>query len=902
MAIKTSDLQSSLWAACDALRGGMSPEQYRDYILPLLFLKYATDKHLNDEFADIIVYDKANDPDPDSEKRTGCSFNDLVALKRQSGIGEGMDKVFAKFAEENPESGLDGIARFNDEAKMGSGKEQIDRLTALIEIFQSPDLDFSKNTAEADDLIGDAFEYLLSLFAMEAGRSKGQFYTPDGAARVLAHCSGITTCQSRQATIYDPACGSSSLLMKTIEAAPKKIGGYDYNPVAFGQEKDISTASLSKMNALIHGHEIKVATGNTMTVPYPLNEAGTGVMQYDYVVCNPPYSMAAWATGVDDSNAYGRFSGYGALPPDGNGDYAWLMHIIASMKTDGHASVVLPLGVLFRGKAEQTIRKEIVRRGYITSIIAMPPNLFFGTGIPVCIISLAKSNDADGILFIDASTMFVKDKDKNRLREQDIKKICDLWDSNGESDPRYARYVKYTEIEKNDYNLNVSLYVEPVEKPIVEDIEGHLHGGIPEADLDRLNDYFEAFDGIREDLFDELRPGYFIVKPDIASIREAVENDPRVKTHGERFAAAVAKWKADVKPILENLPTRGATSRETRAELADITMADFQGIPVIDAYDAYEVFMRYWQETLKDDVFPIIGHFDEEGDVVGENGFRLVGGKNGLTLSFNAKGKENGWDGTFLPKDIIKREQCPVDVQELENIDARLAAIASEIEELAAEARDGSMLAELLGADGKVPNKKAVDDFIAEKRGVLTSPEIEALEEFHQQLADKILTTAKEKKDWLAANLQVAGALGNVKFNKNDVAKHIRALRAEMSFSTDEDNADIADLEQLSELLDKQKTANDERKIVAKRADDKARTFIENATEEELRDLMVNGKWLADLEAGLMEVEKIVIQEFTTQLDDLATRYASSLVQLEQDVKDASEKVKEDLRKLGIEW
>ena len=902
MAIKTSDLQSSLWAACDALRGGMSPEQYRDYILPLLFLKYATDKHLNDDYAEIVVYDKEHDPEPDPEKKTGCSFNDLVALKRKSGIGEGMDKVFAKFAEENDNSGLDNIPKFNDESKMGSGKEQVDRLTSLIEIFQDPDLDFSKNTAEADDLIGDAFEYLLSLFAMESGRSKGQFYTPDGAARVLAHCSGITTCTSRQATIYDPACGSSSLLMKTIDAAPKKIDGYDYNPVAFGQEKDISTASLSKMNALIHGHDIRVETGNTMADPKWLNEASTGVMQFDYIVCNPPYSMAAWKTGVDDTNAFGRFSGYGAEPPEGNGDYAWLMHIVASMKTDGHASVVLPLGVLFRGKAEQTIRKEIIRRGYITSIIAMPSNLFFGTGIPVCIISLAKSNDQDGILFIDASSMFVKDKDKNRLREQDIKKICDLWDSNGQSDPRYARYVKYTEIEKNDYNLNVSLYVEPVEKPVVEDIEGHLHGGIPEADLDRLNDYFEAFNGIREDLFDELRSGYSIVKPDITSIREAVENDPRVKAHSNVFAKAVAAWKTDVKPILENLPTRGTTSRETRAELAGITMKDFEGIPVIDAYDVYEVFMRYWQETMKDDVFPIIGHFDDNGDVIGENGFALVGGKNGLTLSFNAKGKESGWDGTFLPKDIIKRVKFPVDVQELENIDNELSLIASQIEELAAETREGSMLSELLGDDGKVPNKKIVDDFIAEKRGVLTSPEIEALEEFHQQLSDKILTTAKEKKDWLAANLQVAGALGDVKPNRNDVAKYIRTLRSEMSFSTDEENADIAELEQLSDLLGKQKIIADESKQVTARLDLEARKFIEDATEKELRDLMVSGKWLADMEAGLMEVEKITIQTFTTRLDDLATRYASSLVQMEEDVKAASDKVKEDLRKLGIEW
>ena len=901
MAVKTSDLYSSLWAACNELRGGLDASQYKDYILPLLFLKYATDKYLNDTYSRIKVFDKEHDEATDPDRRTGCSFTDLIALKRQNGIGEGIDKVFARFAEVNPNSGLDGIARFNDEAKMGSGKEQIDRLTRLIEIFQSDDFDFSKNTAEADDVLGDAFETLLQLFAAEAGKSKGQFYTPDGAARVLAHASGITKCDNRRATIYDPACGSSSLIMKTIDAAPKTINGAKYNPKAYGQEKDISTASLSKMNALIHGHNVEVRTGNTMTKPL-LTDGGT-LRQYDYIVCNPPYSMSAWATGIEwGTNDYGRFSQsfYGALPPDGNGDYAWLMHIIASMTPNGHAAVVLPLGVLFRGKAEATIRKAIVKKGYITSITALSPNLFYGTGIPVVILGLSKANTADGILFIDASTMFVKDKDKNRLRERDIKKICDLLDSNGQSDPRYARFVKYGEIEKNDYNLNVSLYIEPLEKPVVEDIEGHLHGGIPDSDLDRLDDYFKAFEGIRDDLFEELRPGYSAVKTDIASIREAVEEDPRVKAHGERFAAAVAKWKSDVAPILETLPERGVSARETRTELASITMEDFEGIPVIDAYDAYEVFMRYWQETMKDDVGPVIGYYDEiTGELIGENGFDVV---RDIKVITNTKGKETGWEGTFLPKDIVKREKIPMAVEELENIDSQLAFISSEIEELVSETREGSMLAELLGEDGKVPNKKTVDDFIAEKRGILTTPDIEALEELHRQLAEKLLTSAKEKKDWLASNPQAAKALGDVKPNRNDVAKHIKSLRAAMSFPTDEENADITELERLSALLEHQKAVSDERKQVSARLDLAARDLIETATGEDLRDLMVDGKWLAELEAGLMEVEKIAIQEFTTRLDDLSTRYASSLVQMENDVKEAGDKVKADLARLGIEW
>ena len=410
MAVKTKDLYSSIWDACDALRGGVDISEYKNFILPLVFIKYATDKHLNKPYEKITIYDKAHDPALDPDQRTGCSFNDMIELKNQRGIGEGIDKIFAKLAAENPDCGLDAVPQYNDASKTGVGKEQIDKLTDLIKIFQRPELDFSKNTAEADDILGDVFEYLMSRFAAEAGKSKGQFYTPDGASRVLAHVSGIPKCKNRSATIYDPACGSASLLMRTADAAPDTIDGLPYNPVAYGQEKDGSTSSLAKMNALIHGYEMNIHTGNTLAAPYPLNQDGSGVRQYDYVVCNPPYSLKNWMQGlIPDSPLYNRFRYYGFMPPEGNGDYAWLLHCLASMKEDGHGSMVLPLGILFRGGVEKSLRQKIVENGYITSVIAMPANLFYGTGIPVTISSLSKGEDAQtgGILFIDASTMFV---------------------------------------------------------------------------------------------------------------------------------------------------------------------------------------------------------------------------------------------------------------------------------------------------------------------------------------------------------------------------------------------------------------------------------------------------------------------------------------------------------------
>lgn len=232
MAVKKTELYSSLWASCDALRGGMDASQYKDYILTLLFMKYVTDKYKGQKYGDLTVFDKANDPNPDPEKRTGCSFDDFIALKNKKNIGEGIDKIIARLAEVN--EGLKGvidIAHFNDEAKIGKDKEMVDKLTKLIAIFQSPELDFSKNKAEGDDIIGDAYEYLMRNFASESGKSKGQFYTPAEVSRILAKIIGIDKCTDHDATVCDPACGSGSLLIRALAEAPFEISGY-------GQEKD----------------------------------------------------------------------------------------------------------------------------------------------------------------------------------------------------------------------------------------------------------------------------------------------------------------------------------------------------------------------------------------------------------------------------------------------------------------------------------------------------------------------------------------------------------------------------------------------------------------------------------------------------------------------------------------
>lgn len=371
MAVKKTELYSSLWASCDALRGGMDASQYKDYILTLLFMKYVTDKYKGQKYGDLTVFDKANDPNPDPEKRTGCSFDDFIALKSKKNIGEGIDKIIARLAEVNESlKGVIDIAHFNDEVKIGKDKEMVDKLTKLIAIFQRPELDFSKNKAEGDDIIGDAYEYLMRNFASESGKSKGQFYTPAEVSRILAKIIGIDKCTDHDATVCDPACGSGSLLIRALAEAPFEISGY-------GQEKDGSTAGLAKMNAVLHNKAtIKIMAGNTFSDPqFKKADDASELERFDYIVANPPFSLKNWSDGLKE---FGRFSGYGDRPPEKNGDYAWLMHILKTLKSTGKAAVIFPHGVLSRGNAEATIRQKIVDKGWIKGIISLPPNLFYG--------------------------------------------------------------------------------------------------------------------------------------------------------------------------------------------------------------------------------------------------------------------------------------------------------------------------------------------------------------------------------------------------------------------------------------------------------------------------------------------------------------------------------------------
>lgn len=590
MAVKKSELYSTLWKCCDELRGGMDASQYKDYVLVILFVKYISDKSRSDAAFDIEIPD-------------GCYFEDFVALKGNPNIGEEINKKMQKLAEANQ---LDGVfvADFDDEAKLGKGKDKVETLSKLIAVFQNENLDFSKNRAADDDLIGDAYEYLMKNFATESGKSKGQFYTPAEVSRVMAKVIGLSNAKNgKRTTIYDPTCGSGSLLLRAMCETPE-------GATVYGQEKDNATVGLAKMNMILH-NEIYADIKQGDTINDPQFKDDDQLKTFDYIVANPPFSTKSWLKSAKAEDEYHRW-GEGikiGVPPEKNGDYAFLLHIVRSLKQTGCAACILPHGVLFRGNAEAQIRKYIVaEKRYIKGIIGLPANLFFGTGIPACIIIIEKSEAAGrkGVFMIDAKNGYIKDGAKNRLREQDIRRIVDVWQSQRDV-PHFARFVPMEEIERNDYNLNIPRYVSAPDTEILQDIDSHLYGGLPKHDIDQLATYWDVCPSLRSDLFSEhpTREGYYSLNCEQDAIRDTVSVNANFQKQSEVFKRSFADWCDKHRNELNSL-VQGFAPKTLIEQLGNSLLEIFGADKsLVDAYDVYDCLMNYWGETMQDDCYMI---------------------------------------------------------------------------------------------------------------------------------------------------------------------------------------------------------------------------------------------------------------------------------------------------------
>lgn len=822
MAIKKSELYSSLWASCDELRGSMDASQYKDYVLVMLFMKYVSDKK-----------------DPLVELKPGTTFYDMLQYRGKSDIGDQINKIIGEFAKNNHLSGIITEADFNDDAKLGTGKEKVDRLSNLLNIFNKPELNFSTNRAEGDDLLGDAYEYLMRHFATESGKSKGQFYTPSEVSRIMAQAIGISKSKSQSETIYDPTCGSGALLLKVADVAPHGI-------TIYGQENDNATRALAVMNMWLHNFaDAEIVQGNTMASPLFTDEKTGELKQFDYAVANPPFSYKAWMNGIDPKNdIYKRFDGYDSIPPKKNGDFAFLLHLLKSLKSKGKACIVLPLGVLFRGNAEADIRKQIIKKGYIKAIIGLPPNLFYGTGIAASLIVLDKE-DAEKrthIFMIDASKGFIKDGNKNRLREQDIHKIVDTFNTQNEIDKKYARLVPIKEIadSKNDYNLNIPRYIDSQEPEDIQDIEAHLLGGIPKRDIEALENYWKVYPSLKLELFKAIdkRPDYYELIIASEEIKNTIFNYPEFTVYGKKMEQVFEKWKTET-IIYTKALDKGLRPKHEIHIISENLIKHYDNKELTDKYAMYQHLMDYWspannEEAMQDDFYEIAADGWKAGNEVKRIEKKIKKGDKEIVKQ--VAGIE-GLEGRLIPPKLIIQEYFAKEQKSIDDLEAQVETLNADMEELREEHG---------GEEGLLSN--AIDD-----KG---------------------------------------------KISKANLVKAIRELG-----KRNEENAEEFDMvATYKKLMDEE--ANTQTKIKTAKDELEKNVIAQypKLTVDEIKMVVVEKKWMANMEQRIRTEMDNISHRLTQRIKELADRYEKPMPKLTNDIFFLTNKVESHLKQMNYKW
>jgi type I restriction enzyme M protein len=608
-----------------------------------------------------------------------------------------------------------------------------------------------------------------------------------------------------------------------------------------GQEKDVTTAGLARMNMILHDFPTaNILSGNALAAPK--FKDGEQLRTYDYVVANPPFSDKTWSTGLTPSkDPFQRFA-WGE-PPAKQGDYAYLLHIIRSMKGTGKAACILPHGVLFRANAEAAIRQQLVRSGYLKGIIGLPANLFYGTGIPACIVVLDKENAAGrkGVFMIDASKGFIKDGNKNRLREQDIHRIIDTFTKQADV-PRYARMVPLAEIAdpKNDFNLHLPRYIDSTEPEDLQDIDGHLRGGIPERDLDALADYWQVLAGVRAALFESAgRTGYACLKLRLPEVKPAIFGHAEFTAFNQTTTRRFTDWRAATTPQLTGFAKDGHP-KALIENIAEDLLATFRQAPLLDAYDVYQHLMDYWAETMQDDCYLIAA----DGWVKGAQPREIVQVKNkDNKLAWPEphdylKGRRR-FKSDLIPAPILVARYFVAERDAIQALDNQLATLEQQLDEMREEngGEDG-LLSEVIEGEG-----------------------------------DRQKITAKAVK----ARLKEIG--------KGSLYADERAA-----------------LEAYGNLLEQQTKAKAKRKVAQEHLDKKIDAKYPRLTEAEIKTLVVDDKWMAHLSTAVQGELDRVSQTLTGRIRELAERYAVPLPQLTDEVATLAARVDKHLTRMGASW
>lgn len=894
--MKKTELYSLLWEACNKLRGGVEPARYKDYVLVLLFFKYVSDRYKGQPFAEFTI-------------SKGASFEDLIAAKGKSDVGERVDKIIQKFLEDNRLQGSLPDVSFNNPDELGSGKELVDKVSGLIAVFQNPAIDFKNNRASGDDIIGDAYEYFMMKFAQESGKSKGQFYTPSEVSRIIARLIGIGNIRqmpTKKWTLYDPAAGSGSLLIRAADEAPVDENG-DSIVTIFGQEKDHATAGLAKMNLILHQKGTgEIKRGNTLADPAFTDDFGE-LKKFDFIVMNPPFSDKSWSDGIKTSeDKYKRFDGYG-IPPEKNGDYAWFLHVLKSLNSNGKAGIIMPHGVLFRGNAEETIRIEVLKKRYIKGIVSLPANLFYGTGIPACIVIINKEDaeTREGIFLIDASRGFKKDGNKNRLREQDIEKIVQTFIS-GKPVKGYARFVKYTDIlEQNAGNLNVPRYIQKIDDTLPQNITAHLKGGIPGTDIESLKRLWDISPALKQEIFtcvDEAHDVYNLALPS-GEIEGVIGQDASILAEKQKETDAIfAQWRDSVKDILLGIESE-TNPKDLIRTIAVMLLNAYESARLLDNYDVYDCLLNYWNAKLQDDVYAIKASGYEVGrEIEYEYAQKKVKDENGETISVDDTSKVKSFEGALIPREIIEAVYFADELAVINELMEQSAALEAELDEMREEeSGDEGLLKDVLNDKGdsipKANLNKRLKELDAKKMSAVMDAMIRLVALFDESKTDEMETLIREMPELAEFDIRNKnGTFGKAKLKAALKAAADSAVVPEIY--KDEYDALTAYAAKSAEKDEADKAWKEARKAL----DDEVEAKYGELTVEEIKHLLFDMKWMAKLEADIRDEIEQVLNSLSSKVLLIAKRYEHTLGEIEDRTAKSRAAVVAALERMGYKW
>lgn len=758
-------LSAKIWESANRMRSKIEANEYKDYILGFIFYKFLSEKE--------VEYLKKNDwTDEYLPELTEDDEETVTSVQKNIGYFISYENLFSTWLEMGKDFRIehvhDALSAFNrninsthkrvfekifDTLQTGLSKlgdnsaSQSKAIRNLVYLIKDIPMDGKQDY----DVLGFIYEDLIRNFASNAGKKAGEFYTPHEVSLLMSDIVAHHLQNRKEIKIYDPTSGSGSLLI-TIGKSTARYMKNRNNIKYYAQELKQNTYNLTRMNLVMRGilpDNIVTRCGDTLEEDWPYFDENDPAQTYDplyvdAVVSNPPYSQSWDPTGKENDVRFARFG----LAPKGKADYAFLLHDLFHVKDDGIMTIVLPHGVLFRGGEEGEIRRNLIEQNHIDAIIGLPANIFYGTGIPTIIMVLKQKRENNDVLIIDASKGFIKEGKNNRLRACDIKRIVDTVTDRRDV-PKFAKKVSREEIRRNDYNLNIPRYVDSSEEAESWDIYASMFGGIPEKELDSLQEYWNAFPHLREELFREVSPGYCEVKA--SDIKSAVQEHEDVQLFRNRFCDAFRTLEDALhRTLVEEAETVNAVTAES--DFTDDIFTRLKDIQLVDSYEAYQLLHDSWETVIENDLEMIQTEGPAAATQVDPN--LVLKKKNGKDQEV-----QDGWKGHILPFELVQDALLANEKEAISVKENRLAEIVSEYEEIFESLDEEEKAADYSGENGFVWSevKKAIKASALEPETLQKLTDASKLNEEEKKLKSAV------KKGKEALELQTKDTIENLR-------------------------------------------------------------------------------------------------------------------------------------------